>query len=95
VVRLLPTKGAGRGHHKPETPMNAKEVLKTGALWLAVAILFLAALPLMAIGAWVLRAVLLIAMLIALVGGCILYCVVPRFRDWAHHFAHPTTEASR
>ena len=75
--------------------MNAKEVLKTGALWLAVAILFVAALPLMAVGAWVLRAVLVVAVGIALVGGCILYCVVPRFRNWAHHLTHPTTEASR
>jgi ABC-type branched-subunit amino acid transport system permease subunit len=74
--------------------MDTRDLLKTGAEWLVVLILVVAALPLMAVGAWVLRAVLVAAALVALLSGCILYCVYPRFRDWTHHVAHHTNEAS-
>jgi hypothetical protein len=93
VVRLLPKYGQDNAI-TTETSMNTRHLLKTGAQWLGVLILLAAALPLVAVGAWVLRFVLVAAAAVALVSGCMLYCVYPRFRDWTHHVAHPTNEAS-
>jgi membrane protein YdbS with pleckstrin-like domain len=74
--------------------MDMRELLKTGGLWLGVVIVLIAGLPLLAVGAWVLRAVVVAAAAVGLVGGCVLYCVYPRFRAWTHHVAHHTNEAS-
>ena len=74
--------------------MHTTDLLKTGAQWLGVFILLVAALPVMAVGAWVLRVLLVAAAGIALVGGCLLYCVYPRFRDWTHHVAHHNEASS-
>ena len=74
--------------------MDTRNLLKTGGQWLVVLILLVVAFPVMAVGAWVLRAVLVTAALLALFSGCVLYCVYPRFRDWAHHVAHHANEAS-
>ena len=74
--------------------MDTRNLLKTGAEWLVVLILLGVALPVMAVGAWVLRVVLVTAALLALFSGCILYCVYPRFRDWTHHVANHANEAS-
>ena len=62
---------------------------------MAVLVLVLAALPLLAEGAWMLRVVLVIAAVTALVSGCVLYCIYPRFRHWAsQEFSH-TAGASK
>ena len=74
--------------------MNARDLLKTGGQWLAVLFLLVAALPLLAVGAWVLRVFLVGAAGVALFSGCLLYCVYPRFRDWTRHVAQHTSEAS-
>lgn len=74
--------------------MNTRDLLKTGGQWLAVLVLLVAVIPVMAVGAWVLRALLVTAAAVALFGGCVLYCVYPRFRDWTHHVAQHTNEAS-
>jgi len=74
--------------------MDTRHLLTSGGQWLGVLILVVATLPLLAVGAWFLRGLLLIAAVAALVSGCALYCVYPRFRHWAHHVTHPTTEAS-
>ena len=78
---------------KTEKPMDARDLLKTGAQWLGVLLLLVAALPLMAVAAWVLRALLVTAAFVGLVSGCVLYCAYPRFRDWTHHVTHYTHEA--
>ena len=74
--------------------MNTRHLLATGGLWLGVTILVVLALPLLAVGAWVLRVLLLVAAITAAVSGCLLYCVHPRFRHWASHLTHHTPEAS-
>ena len=74
--------------------MHTTDLPKTGAQWLGVFILLVAALRVMAVGAWVLRVLLVAAAGIALVGGCLLYCVYPRFRDWTHHVAHHNEASS-
>jgi len=70
--------------------MDTRHLLIDGVEWLGIFILLVAALPLLAVGAWVLRAVLLVAGIIAVASGCITYCVYPRFRHWADHWIHPT-----
>ena len=74
--------------------MHTKDLLKTGAQWLVVLILLVAALPVMALGAWVLRAALVVAVILALFSGCILYCVHPRFRDWTRHLGRHNEASS-
>lgn len=74
--------------------METRGLLNTGAQWLGVSVVLVAALPLMAVAAWVLRALLVIAVFVGLVSGCVLYCVYPRFRDWTRHATHYTHQAS-
>ena len=74
--------------------MDTRHLLITTGQCVGVLILVVAALPLFAIGAWVARAVLVIGMGVALVGGCILFCVYPRFRHWAIHPTDHTPKAS-
>jgi len=75
--------------------MKTGELLRAGALWLVVVILVAAALPLLAIGAWALRAVVVTAAAIALPGGCFLYCVYPRFRGWTNGVIRGASEGAR
>jgi cadmium resistance protein CadD (predicted permease) len=75
--------------------MDTRHCLITTGQWLGLFILVVAALPLMAVGAWVFRALLIVTMAGGLVGGCILFCVYPRFRHWAIHSVDHTPKASQ
>ncbi len=74
--------------------MNTKELLTRGTQWLGVIILVVAAMPVLAMAAWVARIFIVPAAFIGVVGGCFLYCVYPRFRDWARDEIHHTHGAS-
>lgn len=74
--------------------MHTRHLLTRGGQWLGVVILVVATLPLLAAVAWVLRALLIVAGLAALVGGCILYGVCPGLRHWASHLAHHSDGAT-
>jgi len=86
----LPFKGQEHRVTATERPMETKELLTRGAQWLGVLILVVAAMPLLAVAALVLRTILVPVALIGVVGGCLLYCVYPRFREWARHGPHHT-----
>lgn len=70
--------------------MDTKELLTRGAQWLGVLILVVAAMPLLAVVAWVLRIFIVPVAFVGVVGGCFLYCVYPRFREWARDGLHHT-----
>ena len=77
-----------------ERPMDTRHVFLTTCQWVGVLILVVATLPLLAVGAWVARGLLVITVASALVCGCVLFCVYPRFRHWAIHSADSTPKAS-
>jgi hypothetical protein len=57
-------------------------MVEAGICWGAAAVFVVVALPFVAVAALLLRAVLLIAAVVAGLSAAVLYCTNPRFRAW-------------
>lgn len=83
---------------------EARRWFRTGLEYCGVFVLVAVVLPCMALAAFLLRGVLLIAAIVAIVGAAILHCSSRRFRCWLSEAAgradlpeatHPTRAGSR
>ncbi len=71
-----------------------KRMVEAGLCWGAAAVFTAVALPFLAIAALVLRAVLVVAGVIAGLGSAALYCANPRFRAWVRRHLGVELEAT-